>query len=200
MRPRTSRCPRAGPAARTIPRSCRRSGRAWCAAAWRWRSRGATSSGCAARSGARWTCGSTDGMPGSARDELAQPANWLDLGSLELDAGTHRVELVRSGGEPGARQRRRPAHARLARAAAARATGRPAVGAATRVAQPLRAQAGLGERARPRLMRRLVAGDRRVWLVGAAVLAAVRADDARLPAEGRRSATRARTASACAAW
>jgi hypothetical protein len=35
---------------------------------------------------------------GSARDELAQPANWLDLGSLELDAGTHRVELIRSGG------------------------------------------------------------------------------------------------------
>ena len=34
---------------------------------------------------------------GTARDELAQPANWLDLGSLELDAGTHRVELVRSG-------------------------------------------------------------------------------------------------------
>ena len=35
---------------------------------------------------------------GSARDELAQPANWLELGSLELDAGAHRVELVRSGG------------------------------------------------------------------------------------------------------
>ena len=35
---------------------------------------------------------------GSARDELAQPANWLDLGSLELGAGEHRVELVRSGG------------------------------------------------------------------------------------------------------
>jgi hypothetical protein len=36
---------------------------------------------------------------GSARDELAQPANWLDLGSLQLDTGTHRVELVRSGGD-----------------------------------------------------------------------------------------------------
>ena len=35
---------------------------------------------------------------GSASDELAQPANWLELGSLELDAGAHRVELVRSGG------------------------------------------------------------------------------------------------------
>jgi hypothetical protein len=35
---------------------------------------------------------------GSARDELSQPGNWLDLGSLELDAGPHRVELVRSGG------------------------------------------------------------------------------------------------------
>ncbi len=36
---------------------------------------------------------------GSARDELAQPANWLELGSLELDAGTHPVELVRAGGD-----------------------------------------------------------------------------------------------------
>jgi hypothetical protein len=36
---------------------------------------------------------------GSARDELAQPANWLDLGSVELSAGRHRVELVRSGGD-----------------------------------------------------------------------------------------------------
>ena len=36
---------------------------------------------------------------GAARDELAQPANWLELGSLELDAGTHRVELVRAGGD-----------------------------------------------------------------------------------------------------
>jgi hypothetical protein len=35
---------------------------------------------------------------GAARDELAQPGNWLDLGSLELDEGAHRVELVRSGG------------------------------------------------------------------------------------------------------
>ena len=35
---------------------------------------------------------------GAARDELAQPGNWLDLGSLELDQGAHRVELVRSGG------------------------------------------------------------------------------------------------------
>jgi hypothetical protein len=35
---------------------------------------------------------------GSARDELAQPANWLDLGRLQLEAGQHRVELVRSGG------------------------------------------------------------------------------------------------------
>jgi hypothetical protein len=35
---------------------------------------------------------------GSARDELAQPANWLELGSLELSAGPHRVELVRGGG------------------------------------------------------------------------------------------------------
>ena len=35
---------------------------------------------------------------GAARDELAQPANWLHLGSLELGAGEHRVELVRSGG------------------------------------------------------------------------------------------------------
>ena len=36
---------------------------------------------------------------GAASDELAQPANWLELGSLELDAGPHRVELVRSGGD-----------------------------------------------------------------------------------------------------
>ena len=36
---------------------------------------------------------------GAARDELAQPANWLELGSLELDAGPHRVELVRGGGD-----------------------------------------------------------------------------------------------------
>jgi hypothetical protein len=36
---------------------------------------------------------------GSARDELAQPANWLELGSLDLDAGTHPVELVRGGGD-----------------------------------------------------------------------------------------------------
>jgi hypothetical protein len=35
---------------------------------------------------------------GSARDELAQPANWLDLGTVELAGGRHRVELVRSGG------------------------------------------------------------------------------------------------------
>jgi len=35
---------------------------------------------------------------GSARDELAQPANWLDMGSRELGAGTHRIQLVRSGG------------------------------------------------------------------------------------------------------
>jgi hypothetical protein len=35
---------------------------------------------------------------GSAGDELAQPAAWLDLGSVELDAGDHRIELVRSGG------------------------------------------------------------------------------------------------------
>jgi hypothetical protein len=35
---------------------------------------------------------------GSARDELAQPANWLDLGSRDLGAGTHSVELRRSGG------------------------------------------------------------------------------------------------------
>ena len=35
---------------------------------------------------------------GSARDELAQPANWLELGSLELSAGPHQVELVRGGG------------------------------------------------------------------------------------------------------
>jgi hypothetical protein len=40
-----------------------------------------------------------DGTPaGSARDELAQPANWLDLGSLVLDAGKHDVALVRGGG------------------------------------------------------------------------------------------------------
>lgn len=36
---------------------------------------------------------------GAAGDELAQPANWLDLGSLELGSGSHRVELVRSGGD-----------------------------------------------------------------------------------------------------
>ncbi len=36
---------------------------------------------------------------GSASDELAQPANWLELGSLELDEGAHRIELVRSGGD-----------------------------------------------------------------------------------------------------
>ena len=35
---------------------------------------------------------------GSARDELAQPANWLDLGSVALGSGAHRVELVCSGG------------------------------------------------------------------------------------------------------
>ena len=35
---------------------------------------------------------------GSVRDELAQPANWIELGSVALDPGEHRVELVRSGG------------------------------------------------------------------------------------------------------
>jgi hypothetical protein len=35
---------------------------------------------------------------GSAADELAQPANWLQLGSAELSAGPHRVELRRAGG------------------------------------------------------------------------------------------------------
>jgi hypothetical protein len=35
---------------------------------------------------------------GSARDELAQPANWLELGTVELGAGMHRVKLVRGGG------------------------------------------------------------------------------------------------------
>jgi hypothetical protein len=34
----------------------------------------------------------------SARDELAQPANWLDLGSADLGSGHHRVELARAGG------------------------------------------------------------------------------------------------------
>jgi hypothetical protein len=40
-----------------------------------------------------------DGLDaGSVRDELAQPANWLDLGSLVLDSGTHHIDLIRSGG------------------------------------------------------------------------------------------------------
>lgn len=34
---------------------------------------------------------------GSARDELAQPANWLKLGSLKLSRGEHRLQLVRGG-------------------------------------------------------------------------------------------------------
>jgi hypothetical protein len=36
---------------------------------------------------------------GSAHDELAQPANWLDLGAVELQSGRHRVELIRGGGD-----------------------------------------------------------------------------------------------------
>jgi len=35
---------------------------------------------------------------GDARDELAQPANWIELTNLPLRAGWHRVELVRGGG------------------------------------------------------------------------------------------------------
>ena len=35
---------------------------------------------------------------GSARDELSQPGNWLELGSVQLGAGRHRVELARGGG------------------------------------------------------------------------------------------------------
>jgi hypothetical protein len=40
---------------------------------------------------------------GSVEDQLAQPAGWVELGSLALRRGPHRVELVRSGGslEPG---------------------------------------------------------------------------------------------------
>jgi hypothetical protein len=35
---------------------------------------------------------------GEARDELSQPANWIELTELPLQAGRHRVELVRGGG------------------------------------------------------------------------------------------------------
>jgi hypothetical protein len=35
---------------------------------------------------------------GAVSDELAQPANWIDLGTVELGAGAHRVEIVRGDG------------------------------------------------------------------------------------------------------
>jgi hypothetical protein len=40
---------------------------------------------------------------GAARDELSQPASWIELNGLPLKAGRHRIELVRGGGtlEPG---------------------------------------------------------------------------------------------------
>jgi hypothetical protein len=35
---------------------------------------------------------------GAARDELSLPANWIELTKLPLEAGRHKVELVRGGG------------------------------------------------------------------------------------------------------
>jgi hypothetical protein len=35
---------------------------------------------------------------GKAQDELAQPTNWIELNELRLEAGRHRIELVRGGG------------------------------------------------------------------------------------------------------
>lgn len=35
---------------------------------------------------------------GRVRDELSQPAGWIDMGDQHVEAGVHRAELVRSGG------------------------------------------------------------------------------------------------------
>ena len=36
---------------------------------------------------------------GAARDELAQPAAWLQIGELRLAAGVHEVAVLREGGD-----------------------------------------------------------------------------------------------------
>jgi len=37
-------------------------------------------------------------LVGSVEQELAQPAGWIELGTLQLDPGAHRASIARGGG------------------------------------------------------------------------------------------------------